>query len=143
MQRLHNRMGPTSGSACWLMSRAINHAAAAGFRLSGERRARPGHVSAPDPCLCRGPLRPGTLLRPRPHLGGPDMSPRELRARTHRGPMFFCGGPDPTVLPGMYYPSLPRGALRPAHVVGSGAALRVTWRCRTGVAPSYCRRGYP
>jgi hypothetical protein len=54
------------------------------------------------------------------------MSPRELRARTHRGPASVYGGPDPTVLPRMYYPSLPRGALRPAHVVGSGAALHVT-----------------
>jgi hypothetical protein len=54
------------------------------------------------------------------------MSPRELQTGTHRGPVFLCGGPDPTVLPGMYYPSLPHGALRPAHVVGSSAALRVT-----------------
>jgi hypothetical protein len=143
MQRLHSRMGLTSDSARWLMSRATSHATAAGFRLSGERRARPGHVSAPNPCLCRDPLRLGTLLRPGPHSGGPDMSPRELQARTHRGPVSLCGGPDPTVLPGMYYPSSPRGALRPAHVVGSGAALRVIWRCRTGAAPSYCRRGYP
>jgi hypothetical protein len=75
--------------------------------------------------------------------GGPNMSPRELQARTHRGPVSLCGGPDPTVLPGMYYPSSPCGALRLAHVVGSGAALHVTWRCRTGAAPSYCRRGYP
>jgi hypothetical protein len=143
MQRLHSRMGLSSGSARWLMLRAISHAAAAGFCLSGERRARPEHVSAPDPCLCRGPLRPGTLSRLGPHSGGPDMSPRELRARTHRGPVFLCGGSDPTVLSGTYYPSSPRGALRPAHVVGSDAALRVTWRCRTGAAPSYCGRGYP
>jgi hypothetical protein len=51
----------------------------------------------------------------------------------HRGPVFLYGGPDPTVLPGMYYPSSPRGALRLAHVVGSGAALRVylevSYRC--------------
>jgi hypothetical protein len=125
-KRLHSRMGLTSGSARWLMSLATSHAAAASFRLSGECRARPGHVSAPDPCLCRGPLRPGTLLRPGPHSGGPDMSPRELRTRTHRGPVFLSGGPDPTVLPGMYCSSSPRGALRPAHVVGWGAALRVT-----------------
>jgi hypothetical protein len=108
------------------MSRAISYAAAVGFRLSGERRARPGHVPAPDPCLCRGPLRPRTLLRPGPHLRGPDMSPRELRARAHRGPVLPCGGSDPTVLPGMYYPSSPRGALRPARVVGSGVILHVT-----------------
>jgi hypothetical protein len=28
--------------------------------------------------------------------------------------------------PRMYYLSLPHGAFRPAHVVGSGAVLRVT-----------------
>jgi hypothetical protein len=50
----------------------------------------------------------------------------ELRTCTYKGTVFLYGGPDPTVLPGMYYPSSPRGALRPAHVVGSGAALRVT-----------------
>jgi hypothetical protein len=33
--------------------------------------------------------------------------------------------------PGAYYLSLPRGALRPAHVVGSGAVLRVARRRRT------------
>jgi hypothetical protein len=75
--------------------------------------------------------------------GGPGMSLRELRTHTHRGPVFLCGGPDPTVPPGMYYPPSPRGPLRPAHVVGSGAVPCVTWRCRTGVASSYCRRGYP
>jgi hypothetical protein len=143
MQRLHSRMGLTSGSARWLTLRATSHAAAAGLCLSGERRARPGHVSAPDPYLCRGPLRPGTLPRLGPHSGGTGMSLRELRARTYRGPVFLCGGPDPTVLPGTYHPSSPRGAFRPAHVVGSGAALRVTRRCRTGAAPSYCRRRYP
>jgi hypothetical protein len=55
-----------SGSACWLVSRATRHAAAAGLRLSGKRRARPGHVPAPDPYPCRGPPHPGTFLRPRP-----------------------------------------------------------------------------
>jgi hypothetical protein len=146
-------MGLASGSARWLMSRATSHAAATGLRLSGERRAKSGHVSAPDPCLCRGPPHPGTLLRLGPlsgggggtwdSPGGPGMSPWELRTRTHRGPVFLCGSPDTTVFPGMHYPSSPCGTLRPAHVVGSGAALRVTWRCRTGVASLYCRRGYP
>jgi hypothetical protein len=75
--------------------------------------------------------------------GRPVMSPRELQTGTHRGPVFLCGGSDPMVLPGTYYPSSPRGALRPAHVVGSGAALHVTWRCCTGIASPYCRRGYP
>jgi hypothetical protein len=149
MQRLHNRMGLASGSARWLMSRATSHAAATSLCLSGERRAKSGHVLAPDPCLCRGPPRPGTFLRPGPLSGGtwdppggPDMSPQDLQTRTHRGPVFLCGGPNPTALPGLHYPSSPRGALRPAHVVGSGAALRVTWRSRTCAASSYCRRGY-
>jgi hypothetical protein len=62
------------------------------------------------------------------------MPSRELRTHTQRGPVFLYGGLDPTTLPGMYYLSSPRGALRPAHVVGSGAALRVTWRCCTGAA---------
>jgi hypothetical protein len=38
---------------------------------------------------------------------------------------------------GMHYLSLPRGALGPAHVVGSGANLRVALRCRTGVRLLY------
>jgi hypothetical protein len=129
--------------ARWLTLWATSHAAAAGFSLSGERRARPGYVSAPDPCLCRGPLRPGILPRLGPHSGGPGISPWELQAHTYRGPVFLCGGQDPTMLPGTHHPSSPHGALRPAHVVGLGAALRVTRRCRTGAAPSYCRRGYP
>jgi hypothetical protein len=45
--------------------------------------------------------------------------------------------------PGMYSLSLPHGALRPAHVVGSGAVLRVAWGRRTCTTSSYCRRGYP
>jgi hypothetical protein len=35
----------------------------AGLRLSEKWRARPGHVSAPDPCSYQGPPRSGTLLR--------------------------------------------------------------------------------
>jgi hypothetical protein len=150
MQRLHSYMGLTSGSARWLMSRATSHAAAVGLRLSGERRVKPGHVSAPDPCLCRGPPRPGTLLRSGPRLGGPRTHPRDpaclprsSRLVPHRGLVFLCGGPDPVVLPGMYYPSLPRGALRPAHVLGSGVTPRVTWRSHTCAASSYRSRGYP
>jgi hypothetical protein len=36
------------------------------------RRARPRHVLAPDPYSCRGPPRPGTLLRPGPYSEGPE-----------------------------------------------------------------------
>ena len=59
---------------------------AAGLRLSGKWRARPGHVSAPDPCSYQGPPRSGTLLR-----FGPT---RRLRTYMYRGPMSFCGGQD-------------------------------------------------
>jgi hypothetical protein len=70
-------MGLTSGSARWLMSRATSHAAAVGLRLSGKRRARPGHVPASDPYSCRGPPRPRTLLRPGPYSEGPRAHPRD------------------------------------------------------------------
>jgi hypothetical protein len=143
MQRLHDCVGLTSGSARWFMSRAISHAAAAGLRLGGKRRARLGHVPAPDPFSCRGPPRPGTLPRHGPYSEGPGMSSWKLQTRTYRGPVYLCGGPDPSIHPWKYYLSLPHGAPRPAHVVGSGAALCVACRCRTGAAPSCRRRGYP
>jgi hypothetical protein len=135
-------MGLASGLARWLMSRATSHATAAGFCLSGERRAGSGHVSALDPYSSRGPPRPGTLLGGTWGLPeGPSMPSWEPRTRMHRGPVSYCARLDPMMHPGMYYLPLPRGAFRPAHVVGSGAVLRVTWRrCTT---PSYCRRGYP
>jgi hypothetical protein len=69
-------MGLTSGSTRWLMSRASTHAAAAGLRLSGERRAKPGHVSAPDPSSRRGPQRLWTLVRPGPYPEGLGALPR-------------------------------------------------------------------
>jgi hypothetical protein len=143
MQGLRGSMGLTSGSAHWLMSRATSHAAAAGLRLSGERRARPGHVSAPDPYSCRGPPHPRTLPRPGPYSEGPGAHPRdptcllwELRTCTYRGPVSLCGGPEPTMHPRMYYLSLPHGAFKPTHVVGSGVVLRVAWRCHTGATSS-------
>jgi hypothetical protein len=77
MQRLHGCMDLTSGSTRWLMSRATSHAAAAGLRLSGKRRARSGHVPAPDPYSCRGLPRSGTLPRPGPYSEGPGAYPRD------------------------------------------------------------------
>jgi hypothetical protein len=56
---------------------------------------------------------------------GPDMPSWELWTCMYRGPMSLYGGQDPMMHPRMYYLSLPRGALRPTHVVGSGAVLRV------------------
>jgi hypothetical protein len=136
-------MGLTSGTARRLMSRATSHAAAAGLCMSGERRAGLGRVSAPDPYSSLGPPCPGTLLKSGPYSEGPDMPSWELRTCTYRGPASLCGGPDPVVHPGTYYLSLPRGALRSTYAVGSGSVLHVAWRCRTGAASSYCRRGYP
>jgi hypothetical protein len=140
-------MGLTSGSTHWLMSRATSHAAAMGLRLSEKHRARPGHVPPPDPYSCWGPR---DLAKARSLLGGtwglpegPNMLSWELRPCAYRGPVSLYGGPDPMMHPGVNCLSLPHGAPRPAHVVGSGAVLRVTWRCRTGAVPSYCRRGYP
>jgi hypothetical protein len=134
------------------MSRARRHVAAAGLRLSGERRARPGHVPAPDSYSCRGSLRP-MLCCGRTLLGGtwgPSGMPSwEFRTvfggpgGAYRGPVSLCGGPDPMMHPGVYYFSLPHGAPRPAHVVGSGAVLRVVRRRRTCTASLYCRKGYP
>jgi hypothetical protein len=77
MQRLRGFRGFSSGSIRWLMSRVTSHAAAAGLRLSGERRARPGHVPEPDPYSCQGPPRPWTLPRPRPYSEGPGAYPRD------------------------------------------------------------------
>jgi hypothetical protein len=80
---------------------------------------------------------------------GPDMPFSESRTvfegpgYVYRGPVFLCGGPDPMVHLGVYYLSLPRGASRPAHVVGSDAVLRVARRRRTCTMSLYCSRGYP
>jgi hypothetical protein len=39
----------------------------------------------------------------------------------YRGSVLLRGDPNPMIHPGVYHLSLPRGAPRPAHVVGSGA----------------------
>jgi hypothetical protein len=71
---------------------------------------------------------------------GPGMPSWELRTRSYRGPVevrtYQCTTgslifPCHVVLLALF------------HVVGLGAAPRVTWRCRTGAESSYCRRGYP
>jgi hypothetical protein len=133
------------------------------FAINAEAARRYGPHVRPSPLayvtghrVSTGPLlKPGSslsrdLAKARTLLGGtwglpegPDMPSWELRACTHRGPASYCGGQDPMMHPGMYYLSLPRGAFRPAHAVGSGAVLRVTWGHRTCTAPSHCRRGYP
>jgi hypothetical protein len=78
MQRLLGFRGLTSGIAPWLMPRATSHAAAAGLRLSGERRARPRHVPAPNPYSCRGSPRPRSLLWPGTYSEGPGAHLRDL-----------------------------------------------------------------
>jgi hypothetical protein len=49
----------------------------AGFCLSGEHRAGPGRVSAPNPYSSWGPPRFGTLPRPGSYSAGPGASPRD------------------------------------------------------------------
>jgi hypothetical protein len=61
----------------------------------------------------------------------------------YRGPVFLCGGSDLMMHPRVHYLSLPHGAPRTAHVVGSGVVLRVARRCRTCTVSLYCSRGYP
>jgi hypothetical protein len=77
MQRLRDFRGHTSRSARWLMSRATSHAAAAGLLLSGERRARSGHVPAPDPYSCQGSPRVRALPWSGPYSEGPGAHPRD------------------------------------------------------------------
>ena len=59
---------------------------AVGLHLSGKWRARPAHVSVPDPCTHQGPPRSGTLLE-----FGPTW---RLPTYMYRGPVSFCGGLD-------------------------------------------------
>jgi hypothetical protein len=59
---------------------------AAGLRLSGKWRARPVHVSAPDPCTPQGPSRSGTLLESGPTRG--------LRTCMYIGARCLMWGPD-------------------------------------------------
>jgi hypothetical protein len=79
---------------------------------------------------------------------GPGMPSWESRAViggpgcAYRGPVFLCGGPVPMIHPGVYHLFSPRGAPRPAHVVGSGAIHRVARRRRMCTASLYCSREY-
>jgi hypothetical protein len=143
-------MGLTSGPARWLMSRATSHAVAAGLCPERGAQGRAWTRVSTGPLLKPGSSLSRDLAKARTLLGGtwglpegPDMPSWELRACTHRGLASYCGDPDPMMHPGMYYLSLPRGAFRPAHAVGSGAVLHVTWGRRTCKVPSHCRRGYP
>jgi hypothetical protein len=61
----------------------------------------------------------------------------------YRGPALLRGGPVPMIHPGVYHLFSPRGAPRPAHVVGLGAVHRAARRRRTCTASLYCSRGYP
>jgi hypothetical protein len=107
-------------------------------------RASTGPLLMPGSSLSRDLAKAWTLLG---GTWGPPEGPGmlfwELRTCTYRGLVSLCGGPDPMMHPRMYYLSLPRGALRPAHVVGSGAVHHVAWRRRTCTTSLYYRRGYP
>jgi hypothetical protein len=140
-------MGLTSGSARWLMSRATSHAAAMGLRLSGKHRARGWTRVGPGPLFMSGSSWSWNLAKARSLPGGtwglpegPGMSPWELRTHSYRGPVevrTYQYTPGSLIFPcHVVLLALP-------HVVGLGAAPRVTKGCRTGAASSYCRRGCP
>jgi hypothetical protein len=61
----------------------------------------------------------------------------------YKGLVFLRGGSEPMMHPGVYHLSLPRGAPRPTHVVGSGAILCVAKRLYTCTTSLYYSRGYP
>jgi hypothetical protein len=88
----------------------------------------------------------GGTWGPSEGLGMPSWESRtviEGLGCAYRGPVSLCGGPNPMMHPGVYHLSLPRGAPRPAHVVGSGAVLRAARRSRTCTTSLYCSRGTP
>jgi hypothetical protein len=80
---------------------------------------------------------------------GPGMLTWESRAviggpgYAYRGPVLPRGGPVQLIHPGMYHLFSPRGAPWAAHVVGSSVVRRAARKRRTGIASSYCSRGYP
>jgi hypothetical protein len=80
---------------------------------------------------------------------GPDMpswesgSVIEDPSCAYKGLVFLRGGSEPMMHPGVYHLSLPRGAPRPTHVVGSGAILCVAKRLYTCTTSLYYSRGYP
>jgi hypothetical protein len=140
-------MGRLSGSARWLMLRATSHSAAARLRLSGKHRAKGWTRVGHGPLFVPGSSWSRNLAKARSLPGGtwdllegPGMPSWELRTRSYRGPVevrtYQCT-PGSLIFPcHMVLLALP-------HVVGLGAAPRVTWRCRMGAVSSYCRRGYP
>ena len=71
---------------------------------------------------------------------GPGMPSWELRTRSHRGPVevrtYQCK------MESLIFPCHVVLLALP-HVVGLGAAPRVTRGCHTGAASPYYRRGYP
>jgi hypothetical protein len=96
-----------SGSACWLMPRAVCHVAASGLRLSGEQECK---RIGPDPTrpgldTCRHRTPAWALIKARvcfvlgpwdPTVGGPDPI-REGSESHSRGPVRTRGGPRPNL----------------------------------------------
>jgi hypothetical protein len=114
--------GLTSGSACWLTSRAIGHVAASGPRLSGERK----HTGKTLTSVCAGPLyaldlgqgilRPGILpWVARTSLRGVQVPSGGMwrswvipggPGHVCWGPALTHGGPDPLTISRYMLPSL-------------------------------------
>jgi hypothetical protein len=143
-------MGLTSGSAHWLMSRASSQAAAVGLRLGWKSHSRDGHVSAPDPYSCRGLPGLGALPGPGPYSEGPGAYMRDPTCPLGSSGLVSIGVRRPSAEVRTYRCTL-GSLIFPCHAVLP--TLPMWWGrvllpvrpggCRTGVASSYCRRGYP
>jgi hypothetical protein len=92
----------------------------------------------PHTCQHRTPAHTRVLLVPVPCWSSDLPGGSELVCIQGFSVLLWWSG-----LTGVWCISLPRGALWPAHPVGSGAVLRVARRCRMGAVSSCCMRGYP
>jgi hypothetical protein len=113
MQGLH---GFTLGSARWLMSWATS----SGSLLEREVKGKVWTRVSTGPLLTPGSSSFRDLIEVRTLLGGSGLIRIGVRC-----PCVEVR--TPTIHIGMCCLSLPRGALWPAHAVGSGTILRVAW----------------
>jgi hypothetical protein len=130
------------------MSRATSHAAAAGLFLSGERGARPGHVSSLDPFqgrvrVFRAPKpRDPTVISPDPIRTGPGSISEVRLTRTGSG-AFHAVGLDPLCVSRACPFPWPRGDPRATDAARRRTVLHAAIDFSAGSAPSPCNKGYP
>jgi hypothetical protein len=137
-------VGLCHGPQATRQQRVSAYAGSVGQSLDTCQHRTLTHVGVPSvPGPCCGPDLTRRGLGP---VGMPSWefwTASEGPGCAYRGPVFLYGGPDLMMHPGVHYLSLPHGAHRLAHVVGSGAILRVAKSRRTCTTSLYCSRGYP